>query len=518
MEHLSKLVQEIEKKNSFNQEEGTMTLTGEASVLKSEMENNLENQENLPPKEEMAEEGMIINDLEEISFQIKHAFNEKKNIRSNNLASRKMKTGLDAYLKDLISKCGKGLLGSRNQAKSHIIGSKAKSKVSIRRKNCGSHFQKVQKGLLRRVGLGLSEKEELFLNHDANVLMKRHGIELSIFGKILGTGGNYYIMYGLLDSERSENAIEKIQKLCPEPRGYGLNRFVILAGSLKKVRDTQNSHTMLNWTVLPPVSGSMMKGAIYTKKLITGDLNRNVKHLIFKGTEAQFLKCQIIRILVDCHLVPKGLYELNEETQKVIRLKEGVELPKDEEARSLENYVRFHKGILKSGRMERFVPETIIEDERQEYIDKLIESDPQRNPLSPLEENEINYWKVRVFGDKIKINDLAGENPSDNRAILISHGHWKGCHNIYYPTTGEHVFFYCGYGVNFRQTVFPMSFCSMQNDGVERTEIPEPNGKVETVEAEQDAQEEGKGDEESGEGSESGGLDSEDVSGQAENE
>ena len=501
MEHLSKLVQEIEKKNSGVQEDPTTMLTGDASLLKSEMENNIEDQENIGPKEDIGEEGMVINDLEEISFQIKNAFDEKRNIRSQNLASRKKTGGLEAYLRDLISKCGKGLLGSRNRAKSSMGASRVRSKISIRRKNCGSHFQKMQKGLLRRVGLGLSEKEELFLNHDANVLMKRHALELSIFGKVLGTKGHYYIMYGMLNSERSEGAIERIQKVRPEPLGYGLNQFMVLAGRLSCGRENHNRKTMLEWTLLPPVSGEMMKGATYAKRLLTGDLNATVKHLVFEGTEAQFLKCQIIRILVDCHLVPKGLFELNEETQTAIRIKEGLELPKDEDAQNLENFVRLYKGLLKTGRMERFVPESIIEDERQEYLDKLLEDDPQRSPLTPIEETETGFWKVRVFGDKMKINDLSGDNPSDGRTVLISHSHWKGGHNLYRPGTGEHGFFYCGYGVNVRQTVFPMTFYSMGGDGAERSEVPEPNGKVEVEEEENG--EEGEA-EESGDGQEEG--------------
>ena len=492
MEHLSKLVQEIERKNGQPQDPISVSPTINGNIVKSKLENKFENQENQNPVTESGQENILFDDFEEISYQIKHAFNEKKNIRCRDLASRKNTQKLDHFLKNLIAKCGKGLLGSRMRKKGGSLSSRFKSKISIQRKNNFSNYQSLQTTLLKKVGLGFSEQERSFLNHDVNILIRKHGVDLSIFGKVLGTQSNYYVLYGLLNPAKKEGVLERVQRIRPEPVGYGLNRFLVLAGSLSKTGCSQKRNTMMDWKLLPPVSGEMMRGAMFAKRLLKGDLQQHVKHLVFEGSEAQLLKCQVIRMLVDCHLAPKGIFEYSEENQQIERNKEELELPKDEEARNLENFVKMHKSILKSGRMERFVPKSVAEDDRQEFIDKETEEDPQNPPLAQIEQPQLAEWKTRVFGDKTKINDAAGENPTDHRTVLISHRHWKGGHNVYHPGTGQYAFFYCGYGVNFNQTVFPLNFYSINLEEAEKGELPEPNGKVEEPEIE----ETGEGDQE----------------------
>jgi hypothetical protein len=64
----------------------------------------------------------------------------------------------------------------------------------------------------------------------------------------------------------------------------------------------------------------------YIKKIFSGKLETKFSLFGFHMTEAEYLKCQIIRILTDCDLILKGLYEYDEET-KVVKKIEGKPFP-----------------------------------------------------------------------------------------------------------------------------------------------------------------------------------------------
>jgi len=61
--------------------------------------------------------------------------------------------------------------------------------------------------------------------------------------------------------------------------------------------------------------------------VITGDLNASIdSNPSFPGKERHFIRAQIARISHGTYIVPKGLYELDEETEEV-KLAEEIAIP-----------------------------------------------------------------------------------------------------------------------------------------------------------------------------------------------
>jgi hypothetical protein len=88
------------------------------------------------------------------------------------------------------------------------------------------------------------------------------------------------------------------------------------------------SQFFLYWKKLPCVSPEMMVSSRFIKKIFTGKLETKFSLFGFHMTEAEYLKCQIIRILSDCDLMLKGLYEFDEEAKCVKKIEGKIIYPK----------------------------------------------------------------------------------------------------------------------------------------------------------------------------------------------
>lgn len=105
---------------------------------------------------------------------------------------------------------------------------------------------------------------------------------------------------------------------------------------------------------------------------MTGNLDNDLRVTFeYPGTEKEYLKAILVRILSNCFLVPAGFFSYNEETKTIEQDKEfiteffyGVE-----EAKGLENWVHYYPHILKSGRTDHFVPKHRVEEEIDELLD-----------------------------------------------------------------------------------------------------------------------------------------------------
>jgi hypothetical protein len=98
------------------------------------------------------------------------------------------------------------------------------------------------------------------------------------------------------------------------------------------------------------------------KHICTGNLNAPIdSNPPFPGKERHFLRAQIARITHGTSIIPKGLLEVDEETQKE-KFAEEFAVPGTEELKSLEVWGHQHPIILQAGRITHVVPPDTAED------------------------------------------------------------------------------------------------------------------------------------------------------------
>lgn len=85
----------------------------------------------------------------------------------------------------------------------------------------------------------------------------------------------------------------------------------------------------------------------------------------FPGREEEFLKAQLVRILCSNFIFPDGILNYNEETQKIDVNEEALKefYYGKEEALNIEYWVHRYPYIMKSGRLEYFIPKHRNEEE-----------------------------------------------------------------------------------------------------------------------------------------------------------
>lgn len=214
----------------------------------------------------------------------------------------------------------------------------------------------------------------------------------------------------------------------------------------------------------------------YIKKIFSGNLRNEINLFGFNINEAQLLKCQIVKILHECDLTFKGLFEFDEESNKAT-LNQDFVVPHDE-LLSVDSYVYSNQQIFSNGRMTLYVPQSINEDEREEYIQNQKEKYVTVLPYSEIQENQKKNWKFQSIGNPIKINSLNDDSEKSFNIIHIKNIDWKGVNIIISPSKNQFEFFYCGYGTQESQIVLPLTFPVIQNCPREDEEYPEPNGEL----------------------------------------
>lgn len=141
--------------------------------------------------------------------------------------------------------------------------------------------------------------------------------------------------------------------------------------------------------------------------MLTGNLKTRIKNTFpsFKGTEAHYLKCQIVRVSFSTQIVPADIYTTNDEDASIIEIDPEAEWKGTEEMiNSTENWVHLNPEILKVGRVKHEAPAGLDEDGRDEYIAKMEEDDPVTERLRALTEDEPygeerEPWVIRRYGD-----------------------------------------------------------------------------------------------------------------------
>lgn len=144
--------------------------------------------------------------------------------------------------------------------------------------------------------------------------------------------------------------------------------------------------------------------AKYIKVIFTGNLNSKIDSCPpFPGKERHLLREQLARITHATEICPKGLYEIDEETNEV-KLSEEFAMPGTGELQSLEVWGHKHPNILLAGRCSHLAPAHMDEEAREEYMAKLAEEDKAEDRYRALNEDApwpgLEFsWLSKTVGD-----------------------------------------------------------------------------------------------------------------------
>lgn len=117
--------------------------------------------------------------------------------------------------------------------------------------------------LFERVGVGIGEEESYRLYKSlSKLVVKKNAKQVRFWGKVLGSGHDYYVAEGVADGG------EEYPEISPdtEPKGTGVNKLYYWA-------TTQLSG---DWTELPLITPQQLRVSRKIKVLFTGDLNRKI--------------------------------------------------------------------------------------------------------------------------------------------------------------------------------------------------------------------------------------------------
>jgi radial spoke head protein 4A len=163
------------------------------------------------------------------------------------------------------------------------------------------------------------------------------------------------------------------------------------------------------------------------KKILTGNLNAEI--FGFPGKERNLLRAQLARIQHATNIVPKGIFEMDEESGGMKYAEEGPDLS-SEPLKSLENWCSVDPIILKVGRCTHTEPTHVPEEEREAYKEKLAEEDKTEEPLKAIFEHTPvgtdTAWTVKTVGDTQAYNKVGGEGTTSYAINLIKSNRWPG--------------------------------------------------------------------------------------------
>ena len=112
----------------------------------------------------------------------------------------------------------------------------------------------------------------------------------------------------------------------------------------------------------------------------------------FPGKERHLLRAQLARIFSATAIVPKGMFEMEEEPEEgqkpQPKFVAGFEIPSCDDLKSTEAWANLHPNILKAGRTEHIQPEGMDEEVWAEELGKLQEDDKIEERLRAIAEHD----------------------------------------------------------------------------------------------------------------------------------
>lgn len=95
----------------------------------------------------------------------------------------------------------------------------------------------------------------------------------------------------------------------------------------------------------------------------------------FPGKERHFLRAQLARIFAATTIAPKGLFEIDEETN-LMKFTEDFAMPGTEELKSMEAWSNVSQSILKNGRTAYVAPGDLDDEAKDAWISEMNDKDP----------------------------------------------------------------------------------------------------------------------------------------------
>jgi len=212
-------------------------------------------------------------------------------------------------------------------------------------------------------------------------------------------------------------------------------------------------------------------------KMLTGNLNATVESVPpFPGKERHLLRAQLARIQHTTELCPKGLFEMDEETN-LPKYAEEFNIPGTQELQSLEAWAHLHPIILKAGRCTHPEPVGMDDEAKEEYMGKLAESDKTEERYRAINEDEaisgINAWKSSLSGDTQSFNKAGGEGTTQYCVNVLRSQRWPGAITV--AKNGRFCNFYLGDGIKRGAKAFnPCEPPEIIADPNDPSEEPEP--------------------------------------------
>jgi len=285
-------------------------------------------------------------------------------------------------------------------------------------------------------GVGFGRQESFHIAMSLRKLAaETPGLEsLRLWGKILGTQGDYYVAEGSLGMlpVAAEPVIPGTPDDDVEVRGQGANTCIYWV----------NAGGFAPWVRLPVARASQIVASRSIKHLLSGDLDSTVDSTPwFPGQERHLLRSQIARINSSCTLAVRGWYEVDEESgvKNKLKVAEGAAeaYPAPEELVSQAGWVHAAPCLLSTGKCGWPDVEALegrLTEEQTAKIAEQAEAEPEKPVLEALEADleEVKpedlegspAWGIKVYGDEGIY--AAGDATKTQRVTAIRSMIWPG--------------------------------------------------------------------------------------------
>jgi len=320
-----------------------------------------------------------------------------------------------------------------------------------------------ESAMFRWAGVGFSQQESYHIGASLRGLASdTPSIEsLRLWGKVLGTDGDYLVAEGVLKSiPKAPDAPEKPPMLPDAPefdveaRGEGANQFTywVSCGGCSP------------WVRLPAARASQVVAARSIKHILSGNLDAPVLSMPwYPGKERHLLRAQIARISATCTLAPKGWYEEDDAEGAAGKIRE-VEAPTEafpgqEELASDAGWVHRMPCLNKIGKCSYpdvdalTGAELISEELAKEWSAKIEAEGELKGLLAGIDgdlaevkpegdEGNVVGWSYKVFGDK---GLYGGDAAKSHQVTGVRSMVWPGATTVAQGTKFSNI--YIGYAM-----------------------------------------------------------------------